>query len=253
MSGLQTDEKRIIVLDTETTGIASHNEDGSINDRIIEIGAVELIGRNPTGRKYHVYIDPEREVEEGAEAVHGLSWQDVRKLSKGKKFKDIVGGFLDFVGDSEIMAHHAPFDIGFLNAELQHSGLPTITQMGNPVSCTLKLANQIFPGQRNNLNQMCKRFGIDLSKRKKEGHGALLDAELLVQVFLLMTQNQISFINSDRPKLNLTTELNIDRIPENKSSKLKVVLASDSERQSHNNLVKRIKKESGGDLSAFEF
>lgn len=246
--------KRLIFLDTETTGTVEVDPSGKIYDRIIEIGAVEMIDRKLTGREFHVYIDNNtKEVDEGAESVHGLNMDDIRRLSKGKRFEHIMGDFLEFVGDSEIVAHNAKFDKGFLDSELINAGVPSFTDRQHPFSCTVNLANKLISSGRRSLDALCDRFGIDRSQREREGHGALIDTKLLAEVYLAMTTSQMSLINKkeSKPKVRLAGKINIDRIPEEKSAKLKVLKVNEEEKEKHNKFVGRIKKESGDNLSTF--
>ena len=164
---------REIVFDTETTGF---NYDSG--DRLIEIGAVELINHIPTGRIYHQYINPERDVPEEAVKVHGLTYDFLKNYPK---LSEIAQDFIDFVGDDAILvAHNASFDINFINYEFKHKGFKTYSW--DKVIDTLEIARSKFPGSRNNLDALCRRFNIDNSSRTK--HGALLDAELLAEVYL---------------------------------------------------------------------
>ncbi|MFN4140628.1 DNA polymerase III subunit epsilon [Aestuariivirga sp.] len=163
---------REIILDTETTGL-----DPATGDRIVEIGAVELINHLPTGRSFHVYINPERDMPKEAEAVHGLS---ATFLSDKPVFAAIAQEFLDFIADATLIIHNASFDIAFLNAELGFLRLPAIPP--ERVVDTLHIARQRHPGAANSLDALCRRYGIDNSKRTK--HGALLDSELLAEVYL---------------------------------------------------------------------
>lgn len=171
---------RRIVLDTETTGL-----DPALGHRVIEIGAIEMVDRRLTGRTYHVYLNPGRAVDPGAQAVHGLSNEF---LADKPSFAEQVDAFLAFVDAAELIIHNAPFDLGFLNAELgrlDRSGLSMCTQ---GVTDTLKMARQLHPGQKNNLDALCRRYDVDNSGRKF--HGALLDSELLAEVWLAMTRGQ---------------------------------------------------------------
>lgn len=163
---------REIILDTETTGL-----DPVTGDRIVEIGAVELLNHLPTGQTFHVYINPERDMPKEAEAVHGLS---AAFLSDKPVFAAIAQEFLDFIGDATLVIHNASFDVGFLNAELGFLGHPSI--LPERVVDTLHIARQKHPGSPNSLDALCRRYGIDNSKRTK--HGALLDSELLAEVYL---------------------------------------------------------------------
>ena len=162
---------REIILDTETTGLDALN-----GDRLVEIGCVETINHVATGRHYHVYINPERDMPAEAEAVHGLSSSF---LADKPIFAAVVGDFLDFIADSPLVIHNASFDMGFLNAELARLGMPKLT---NPVTDTVKIARRRFPGAAASLDALCRRFEIDNSNRTL--HGALLDAELLAEVYL---------------------------------------------------------------------
>jgi DNA polymerase-3 subunit epsilon len=166
---------REIVLDTETTGL-----DPTKGDRIIEIGCLELLNTIPTGRTFHVYIDPERDIPEEAFRVHGIS----SEFLAGKPvFAAICADFLEFVADAKLIAHNAEFDVRFLNAELGRLGFPAI--LAQSVIDTLALARRKFPGAANSLDALCARYGIDTSRRTK--HGALLDAELLAEVYAELT------------------------------------------------------------------
>lgn len=163
---------REIVLDTETTGF-----DPKTGDRMVEIGAVELFNHMPTGKTYHQYINPERDMPQGAFEVHGLSVEFLRDYPV---FRDIAQGFLDFIGDARLVIHNAKFDVPFLNAELGWCNLPQIA-MEQAID-TLEIARKKFPGSPASLDALCRRFGIDNSHRTL--HGALLDSEILAEVYL---------------------------------------------------------------------
>lgn len=181
-----------VVLDTETTGL-----DPKQGHRIIEVAAIELDGRKVSGRNFHRYINPEREIDEGAAAVHGLT---LDRLQDEPRFAEIAPALLEFIADAELIIHNAPFDIGFLNAELALMGLPPLT---NPVIDTLKVAKALHPGKKNNLDALCDRYQIDNSHRTL--HGALLDTELLAEVYLSMTRGQESLLGEEaenRPTLS---------------------------------------------------
>jgi len=172
---------RQIVLDTETTGL-EHRQ----GHRIIEIGCVEVINRKLTGNNYQVYINPEREIEQGAIEIHGITNEF---LQDKPRFADIYETLIDYLRDGELIIHNAPFDIGFLDAELAKLAEPTPTMNEIcTVHDTLLQARKMFPGQRNDLDSLCKRYEIDNSHR--ELHGALLDAEILADVYLMMTGGQ---------------------------------------------------------------
>lgn len=163
---------REVILDTETTGLDPAN-----GDRIVEIGAVELMNHLPTGQTFHVYINPERDMPKEAEAVHGLS---AAFLKDKPVFAAVARDFLDFIGDATLIIHNANFDMAFLNAELGFLRLPAL--LPERVVDTLHIARQKHPGSANSLDALCRRYGIDNSKRTK--HGALLDSELLAEVYL---------------------------------------------------------------------
>jgi len=174
---------REIILDTETTGL-----DPQKGDRLIEIGCIELINRIPSGREYHCFINPERDVPKEAEAVHGLSTDF---LKDKPKFAEVARDFLDFIAEDGIVIHNAAFDIGFLNFELSRLSLGPIPM--ERVTCTLQLARRRHPAGPNNLDALCKRYGIDNSKRTK--HGALVDSLLLAEVYIeLLGARQAAFV-----------------------------------------------------------
>jgi DNA polymerase-3 subunit epsilon len=175
---------RRIVLDTETTGLSPAG-----GHRIIEVAAIVLEGRKVSKHHFHHYVDPEREVDEDAARVHGFTWDMLRGRAK---FADIAPSFLEFIGEDELVIHNAPFDMGFLNHELNRLGLPPLT---NPVTDTLKLAREMHPGKKNNLDALCSRYEIDNAHRTL--HGALLDTELLAEVYLAMTRGQESLLGDD--------------------------------------------------------
>ena len=171
---------RQIVLDTETTGLNPRN-----GDRVIEVGCVELHNRMLTGNNFHRYINPERDSEEGALAVHGLTTEFLRDKPK---FAEIAAELRDYIQGAEVIIHNAPFDLGFLNHEFKLLGLPTFTEHCTGVIDTLVQAKEMHPGKRNSLDALCDRYGISNAHRKL--HGALLDAELLADVYLAMTRGQ---------------------------------------------------------------
>ena len=171
---------RQIVLDTETTGLECAK-----GHRIIEIGCIELRERRRTGERFHCYLNPGREIDRGALEVHGI---DDAFLRDKPKFADVAQAMLDFIGDAELVIHNAGFDLGFLDHELALAGRAERLSRRNPVLDTLSMARERFPGQRNNLDALCRRFGVDASMR--EMHGALLDASLLAEVYLALTAGQ---------------------------------------------------------------
>ncbi len=175
---------RQIVLDTETTGL--NPRDGH---RIIEVACIEMINRRLTGRHLHKYVHPEREIDAGAQAVHGIT---LEFLADKPKFADIVDEFLDFIRGAQLIIHNAPFDLGFLNAELDRLGRVPVDTVCAGVIDTLKDAKEMHPGKRNSLDALCERYAIDNSGRTL--HGALLDTELLAEVYLAMTRGQNSLM-----------------------------------------------------------
>jgi DNA polymerase-3 subunit epsilon len=182
---------RQVVLDTETTGLEVEQQ-----HRVIEIGCVELFNRRLTGRRFHRYLNPERDIDEGAQAVHGLSRE---QLSKEPTFAQIHAEFLEFVQGAELVIHNAPFDVAFLDAEFGRLGAAAAAPLKVTDLCrvldTLALARQMHPGQRNSLDALCKRYSVDNSHR--EYHGALLDARILAEVYLAMTGGQATFTLSE--------------------------------------------------------
>src|ERR1700733_11097970 len=174
---------RQVVLDTETTGLEVEQQ-----HRIIEIGCVELFNRRLTGRSYHQYLNPERDIDQGAQQVHGLTRA---RLAKEPTFSQIHPEFIEFIGDAELIIHNAPFDVAFLNAELARAAFARKIDDLCRVLDSLVLARHMHPGQRNNLDALCKRYSVDNSHR--EYHGALLDARILAEVYLAMTGGQAKF------------------------------------------------------------
>ncbi len=227
---------RKIVLDTETTGL-----EPASGHRIIEIGCVEVINRRITGSNYHVYLNPDREIDQGAIEVHGISNEF---LEDKPHFADVVDDFISFIKGSELIIHNAPFDIGFINAELARIDSPhgKVTDFCEVLD-TLVMARQMHPGQKNNLDALRKRYGINNEHR--ELHGALLDSEILADVYLTMTggQTSLSLSAGDGEKGGAQQQgvrrLNADRRP------LPVVPASQEERQLHDQLLDVIEKKSG--------
>ena len=171
---------RQIVLDVETTGL-----EASAGHRIIEIGCVEILNRRPTGQKFQRFLNPEREIDAGALAVHGI---ELSRLAQAPKFAEIAGELTAFISGAELIIHNAPFDVGFLDAEFARMGEARTVAQICKVLDTLALARSLHPGQRNSLDALCKRYSVDNTKR--EMHGALLDAGILVDVYLAMTGGQ---------------------------------------------------------------
>lgn len=227
---------RQIVLDTETTGL-----EPSQGHRIIEIGCVELDQRRLTGRHFHQYIKPEREIDEAAQEVHGIS---LEFLADKPVFALIADEFLSFVRGAELLIHNAPFDIGFLDAELARLG-PSYGRMSDycQVTDTLTMARRKHPGQRNSLDALCKRYDVDNSQR--DLHGALLDAEILADVYLLMSGGQTDLsLGSEEVETEVDQELRPQQITREGLS-LKVIQAESAEREAHQQLLARIHKSSG--------
>lgn len=175
---------RLVILDTETTGL-----DPAHGHRIVEIGAVEVLNRGVTGNHYHTYLNPERESDAGALGVHGLTTEF---LSDKPRFKDQANAFLKFIEGAELIIHNAPFDLKFLNAELERLGRETVTQFCSGVTDSLAHAKTLHPGKRNSLDALCERYGVSNAHRTL--HGALLDSRLLAEVWLAMTRGQDSLM-----------------------------------------------------------
>jgi DNA polymerase-3 subunit epsilon len=221
---------RRIILDTETTGL-----DFRTGDRIVEIGCIELYGRQRTGRDFHAYLNPGREVGEGAMAIHGLTNEF---LADKPAFAAIADEFIEFVQGAEVVIHNAPFDSGFLDHELGLIGSTTLAELCSRVIDTLQMARSLRPGRKNNLDALCVEFGIDNSSRQL--HGALRDAELLADVWLAMTRGQESLVlDPDIPEPERNA-ISTDRLP------LKVLGADEAELLEHERVLCEIEKESKG-------
>jgi DNA polymerase-3 subunit epsilon len=230
---MNTEEHRQVVLDTETTGLSP-----SEGHRIIEIGCVEMINRRLTNNTFHVYIDPERIIDDGAIKVHGISNEF---LHDKPKFADIVDDYLAFTEGTELIIHNAPFDVGFLNHELSLlKGNTTTVEAHSTIFDTLPFARKKHPGARASLDALCKRYGIDNSHR--ELHGALLDAEILADVYLLMTGGQFSIMDFDSSVSNKKQE--IVRLPADRPP-LKVISCTEQELEAHQQHLNMIEKASG--------
>lgn len=221
---------RQIVLDTETTGLNPNQ-----GHRLVEVAAIELCDRKVSERSFHRYLNPEREIDEGAASVHGLT---LDRLQDEPKFAEIAPAFLEFISGAELIIHNAPFDMGFLNAELARAGLPLLD---NPVIDTLKFAKDLHPGKKNNLNALCDRYMIDNSHRVL--HGALLDTELLAEVYLAMTRGQESLLGDEAVSQEDQAELtNGDRV----RLTVRVIQASAEELTLHTQQLADIDKASKG-------
>jgi DNA polymerase-3 subunit epsilon len=227
---------RQILLDTETTGLEAHK-----GHRIIEIGCLEMVSRRLTGRKFHTYLNPEREVDPGASAVSGITTESL--LDK-PKFHEVADEFLAFIEDAELIIHNAPFDISFINAELailQHPWKTVDSYVR--IFDTLALARQLHPGQKNNLDALCKRYGVDNTHRTF--HGALLDAEILARVYLAMTAGQTHFSLGAESPLQVTTQDKQQqkiKLKRNKSLQLTVIRANDEENGAHEKRLVQLQK-----------
>ncbi len=234
---------RQIFLDTETTGL-----DAAQGHRIIEVACVEMMNRRLTKNNFHCYLNPEREIDPGAQQVHGIS---IDFLADKPKFADVVGEFLNYLGDAELVIHNAAFDVGFLNAELKRVKRTTIDVVeggggdGNgkrSIIDTWKMAREQYPGRKNSLDALCERFEIDNSARTM--HGALLDAELLAEVYLALTRGQDSLdigLNVNAMLINGHTGQPVAR-PE----KLKILCADADELARHAEMIEGLQKASGG-------
>jgi DNA polymerase III subunit epsilon len=230
---------RQIVLDTETTGLESDR-----GHRIIEIGCVELVSRRITGRRFHRYLNPDRDIDEGAQQVHGISRA---QLEHEPRFGEIAAEFLDFVRGAELIAHNAPFDVAFLNAELAR--LPgDVARIGDQcrILDTLLLARELHPGQRNSLDALCKRYGVDNSQR--DLHGALLDAQILADVYLAMTggQGALALGEERRSERHVAGGPQAVRKAVHPGAPLAVPRASAEEIAAHESMLDRVAKAGGG-------
>jgi DNA polymerase-3 subunit epsilon len=224
-----SNQERIVVLDTETTGMNREGGPTYLGHRIIEIGAVEIINRKLTGKHFHVYIKPDRLIQEDAIDVHGITDEF---LKDKPEYREVHQEFLDFIKDANLVAHNAPFDVGFMDHEFETLD-PSIgkTEQYCRITDTLAMAKKIFPGKRNNLDILCERYGIDNSHRTL--HGALLDAEILADVYLLMTggQTKLEFSGDQESE---SGSASIKRAFVGRKS-LKVLRASADEEEAHQN------------------
>lgn len=223
---------RQIVLDTETTGL-----EVTLGHRIIEIAAVEIVNRRLTRRTFHRYVDPRRDIDPGAQEVHGLT----REFLQDKPcFADVAGEFLEFVRGAELIIHNAAFDVGFLDFELSLLNLGRIASHCKPITDTLRMARDLHPGKRNSLDALCERYEIDNSQRTL--HGALLDAELLAEVYLAMTRGQDALIIDLAPSRASASAAAVDL----SRLDLCVVVASAEELAAHARQLEEIDKASKG-------
>ncbi len=220
---------RRIVLDTETTGL-----EPAEGHRIIELACLELAGRRATGRHFHRYVNPQRAIDLAASQVHGLTHED---LADKPRFEDIVDEFLDFVSGCELLIHNAPFDVAFLNAELERIGRPRL-EVVCTVSDTLEMAREMHPGKKNSLDALCERYAVDHSKRTL--HGALLDAQLLAEVWIAMTRGQETFDMA--MAVESAPAMHLSEAP--LMSAVRVLRASAEELAAHAAMCERIARES---------
>lgn len=232
---------RQVVLDTETTGL-----EPSEGHRIIEIGCVEVVGRRLTGNTYHQYLKPDREIDDGAIEVHGITNEF---LDDKPRFKDVAKEFLDFIGDSQLIIHNAAFDVGFIDNELKMCDQQYSTQYGKTenyatVLDTLLLARKMHPGQRNSLDALCRRYEINNAHR--ELHGALLDSEILADVYLAMTGGQTKLIlGGETGEDGVVSGATIIRLGGERSA-LNIIKANDDELKHHEERIGFISKKNDG-------
>jgi DNA polymerase III subunit epsilon len=224
---------RQIILDTETTGLSAEG-----GDRIIEIGCVELLSRKLTGNNKHFYVNPERDSHEDALKVHGISNEFLRDKPK---FVVIADELMDYLQGAEIIIHNAAFDVGFLNKELERIGKPPFKEFVGSVTDTLVMAKEMYPGKRNSLDALCDRLGVDNSGRTL--HGALLDAELLADVYINLTRGQDALLieaadGGESGVHHVQVDLRAFELP--------VILANDTEVAAHEDVLKQLDKASGG-------
>ena len=227
---------RQIVLDTETTGLHAR-----LGDRVIEIGCIELLSRNVTERQFHSYLNPEREIDEGAAKVHGLT---LEFLADKPKFADIAKEFVDYIGGAELIIHNAAFDVEFLDQELSFAGLRKLAEYAPKIIDTLAMARELHPGKRNGLDALCERYAINNAHRTL--HGALLDARLLAEVYLALTRGQESLVMElEAPSEAAVAAARID------AKKLTVLRATKEELAAHEKILDAIDKsakQDGGSL-----
>jgi len=229
--------QRQIVLDTETTGLSTADD-----HRIIEIGCVELVNRRLTGETFHQYINPQRAIDAGAMEVHGITNES---LADKPVFADIAADFLRFIEGAELIIHNAAFDVGFLNHEFGKLGKSPQIEDVCSVLDTLKLARDKHPGQKNNLDALCKRYGVDNSNR--ELHGALLDAEILADVYLMMTGGQVSLsLAAEQFEPQHDIEQNDLTTAERPRTALKVIQADAAELAAHQAMLEKLQASSEG-------
>ncbi|MBU1357391.1 MAG: DNA polymerase III subunit epsilon [Gammaproteobacteria bacterium] len=224
---------RLIVLDTETTGLSAEN-----GDRVIELGCVELFNRKLTGNDLHIYFNPERESHEDALKVHGLTTDFLRDKPK---FASLASDVVEYLRGAELIIHNAAFDVGFLDKELELAGHPPLRSFVAEITDTLAMAKSVYPGKRNSLDALCDRFGVDRSNRTF--HGAKLDAQLLADVFINLTRGQDALlidVASDEPTQGRMVSVDLS------SFELPVLLATEHELAAHDELLVQLDKASSG-------
>ncbi len=224
---------RQVVLDTETTGLEPQQ-----GHRILEIGAVEIVDRRVTDNRFHCYINPERPIDDAASEVHGLT---LERLENEPRFAAIALDFINFVRGAEVIIHNAQFDVSFVDYELgmleEKDGIPASIEDICSVVDSLDLARRKHPGQQNSIDALCRRYGVDDSQR--EFHGALVDAEILADLYLLMTGGQTSLFDSDSRQGALSRDEDLERLPADRP-RLPVVLATPEELVAHEGMLDRI-------------
>jgi DNA polymerase III subunit epsilon len=227
---------RQVVLDTETTGL-----EVSDGHRIIEIGCVELVHRRPSGRTWQRYLHPDRAVDDGALAVHGINNEF---LATQPRFADVAAEFLAFIDGAELIIHNAPFDVGFLDEELKRAGLERTVAATCRVLDTLTLSRKLHPGQRNSLDALCKRYGVDNSNR--DLHGALLDARILVDVYLAMSGGQATLVLDAAPAAGDAASASAALLARRGSVHIPVIRATADEQAAHERAIEAIERASNG-------
>ena len=230
---LQNDSSRLVVLDTETTGLDTRD-----GHRIIEVGCVEMSQRRLTGNNMHIYLQPDRDIDPGAMAVHGITNEF---LIDKPRFAHIAAELRDYLLGAELIIHNADFDVGFLEYEFALCDMPLELSRVCKVTDTLAMARKQFPGQKNNLDALCKRLGVNNSHRTL--HGALLDSEILADVYLVMTGGQTA-LSLDQD--TATGDTSVDLAATVDMGKLKVIAANDHDSEAHQEWLERLRKADGG-------
>lgn len=231
------EHKRQIILDTETTGLYPLR-----GDRLIEFAGLEMVNRQMTARNLHLYVHPERDIPEEAAAVHGITLEQL-EAKNAPVFAGVGQEIADFLRGAELIIHNAPFDVGFLNMEFERMGLPSIEELGCEVTDTLAMAKERFPGQKNNLDALCNRFSVDRSKRVF--HGALIDCELLGEVYLAMTRGQFDLMaeEEETPEPQKVAVAATETV---RTGRLKVIKADAEELAVHEDYLNALDKSVGG-------